>query len=155
MVECTVSLFTCCCCCMNLRSYVCFISIRYSAFADLFCDAIKSGLPALQTQHPGLYFHKSAEYLGKRKEAYQQCCAQSSGQILDGNQLSNIFWSDFFGVRGTKLSEPMNEQQMIIMVQETEKNFNHSVSWASTIFFFCLNEFTELSNLGGYNYVVE
>lgn len=102
---------------------------RYSAFADLFCDAIKSGLPALQTQHPGLYFHKSAEYLSKRKEAYQQCCAQSSGQMLDGNQMSNIFWSDFFGVRGTKLSEPMNEQQMIIMVQETEKSFNHSVSW--------------------------
>lgn len=101
---------------------------RYSAFADLFCDAIKGGLPALQTQHPGLYFHKSAEYLVKRKEAYQQCYAQSPGQILDGNQLSNIFWSDFFGVRGTKLSEPMNEQQMIIMVQETEKSFNHSVS---------------------------
>lgn len=103
-------------------------TFRYSAFADLFCDAIKSGLPALQTQHPGLYFHKSAEYLVKRKEAYQQCCAQSPSQMLDGNQLSNIFWSDFFGVRGTKLSEPMNEQQMIIMVQETEKSFNHSVS---------------------------
>ncbi|KAG4077438.1 hypothetical protein HA402_002865 [Bradysia odoriphaga] len=104
------------------------LSAQYSAFADLFCDAIKIGLPALQTQHPGLYFHKSAEYLGKRKEAFQQCCAQSHGQVLDGNQLSNIFWSDFFGVRGTKLSEPMNEQQMIIMVQETEKSFNHSAA---------------------------
>lgn len=99
---------------------------RYSAFADLFCDAIKSGLPALQTQHPGLYFQKSAEYLVKRKEAYQQCSTQLN-EISDGNQLSNIFCSDFFGVRVTKLSEPMNEQQMIIMVQESEKSFNHSV----------------------------
>jgi hypothetical protein len=35
--------------------------------------------------------------------------------------------SDFFGIRGSKTSEPISEQQIISLVQENEKNFNHSV----------------------------
>lgn len=46
---------------------------RHCVFAELFCEAIKNGLPALQTQHPGIYFHKAAEYIQRRKEAFLQC----------------------------------------------------------------------------------
>lgn len=41
--------------------------------------------------------------------------------------LSGILYSDFFGVRGSKASEPALEQQIISLVQDNEKNFNHSV----------------------------
>lgn len=111
-----------------------FLSNRYSAFAELFCDAIKNGLPALQTQHPGIYYHKSAEYIGKRKQAFLECCALSSSPIEpNAPAYTNIFYSDFFGVRGTKLSEPVSETQIIAVVQQKEKTFNHSVS--CTFFF--------------------
>lgn len=45
---------------------------RENVFAELFCEAIKNGLPALQTQHPGMYYNKAAEYMQKRKEAFKQ-----------------------------------------------------------------------------------
>nr|XP_029713935.1 trafficking protein particle complex subunit 11-like isoform X1 [Aedes albopictus] len=51
------------------------LSVQYSAFGELFCEAVKNGLAPLQTQHPGIYFHKAAEYIGKRKEAFMQCTA--------------------------------------------------------------------------------
>ena len=56
----------------NLLAFLTFY-FRHSVFAELFCEAIKNGLPALQTQHPGIYFHKAAEYIQKRKEAFMQC----------------------------------------------------------------------------------
>lgn len=50
----------------------------------------------------------------------------------------------------------MNEQQMIIMVQETEKSFNHSVrsdlKFDSSV---CVWPLTDLFNLGCDNYIAE
>lgn len=117
-----------------------FYPFRYNAFADLFCDAIKLGLPALQTQHPGIYYHKSAEYMSKRKDTFQQLCQVSSPLIdflplPDQNVMnySNILYSDFFGVRGNRTTEPVNEQQVIAIVQECEKFFNHSAAYISLL----------------------
>jgi trafficking protein particle complex subunit 11 len=59
-----------------LFEHYAWLSTQYYGFAELFCDAIKNGLPALQTQHPGIYFHKAAEYVGRRKEAFLQCCGE-------------------------------------------------------------------------------
>lgn len=127
---------------------------RYSAFAELFCDAIKNGLPALQTQHPGIYYHKAAEYIGKRKEAFLECCALTSSSLpsspIETNSpaYTNIFYSDFFGVRGTKLSEPISDTQIIAVVQQKEKTFNHSVSFkffsCSIIQFYLILNFTHI-----------
>ena len=37
-------------------------------------------------------------------------------------------FSDFFGVRGgSKNTEPVSEQQIMALVQDLEKQFNHSV----------------------------
>lgn len=58
-----------------LFEHYAWLSVQYSAFGELFCDAVKNGLAPLQTQHPGIYFHKAAEYIGKRKEAFLQCAA--------------------------------------------------------------------------------
>lgn len=103
------------------------MSVQYSAFAELFCEAIKSGLPAIQTQHPGIYYNKAAEYIGKRKEAFLQCYALSEHPVTPTTSSPiSILYSEFFGVRGTKTGEPITEQQLISLIQENEKNFNHS-----------------------------
>ncbi|XP_062553378.1 trafficking protein particle complex subunit 11 isoform X2 [Armigeres subalbatus] len=115
------------------------LSVQYSAFGELFCDAVKNGLAPLQTQHPGIYFHKAAEYIGKRKEAFLQCTALApaigcEGQSVgtDGKQsstsLNSALYSDYFGIRGTKTGEPVSEQQIICLVQEMEKSYNHSAA---------------------------
>lgn len=109
-------------------------NFRYGAFAELFCEAIKFGLPALQTQHPGIYYHKAAEYMSKRKEAFQQCCSASSPLIdflplteQNMENYSNILYSDYYGVRtGNRSTETVNDQQTIAIVQECEKTVNHS-----------------------------
>lgn len=114
---------------------ICAHCFRFSAFADLFCDAIKSGLPALQTQHPGIYYHKAAEYVSKRKEAVHQCCSASSPLVeflpMPEQNLENyarILYSDFCGVRGVGSgnAENFSDQQMIAIVQQCEKSVNHS-----------------------------
>ncbi|EAA11770.4 AGAP006517-PA [Anopheles gambiae str. PEST] len=112
-----------------LFEHYAWLSVQYSAFAELFCDAVKNGLAPLQTQHPGIYFHKAAEYIGLRKEAFLQCTAL--GTAGTGEQFGTIsnsaLYSDFFGIRGSvKTGEPVSEQQIICLVQENEKSYNHS-----------------------------
>uniref|UniRef100_A0A182PS03 Trafficking protein particle complex subunit 11 n=1 Tax=Anopheles epiroticus TaxID=199890 RepID=A0A182PS03_9DIPT len=111
-----------------LFEHYAWLSVQYSAFAELFCDAVKNGLAPLQTQHPGIYFHKAAEYIGMRKEAFLQCTALDTAGSADLGTLSNsALYSDFFGIRGSvKTGEPVSEQQIICLVQENEKSYNHS-----------------------------
>lgn len=106
---------------------------RYSSFAELFCDAIKCGLPAIQTQHPGIYYHKAAEYTGQRKESFLRSCElmppspQSPTKEDADAQLKRILYSEFFGVRGAvKTVDPTAEQQIFAAVKEIERGVNHS-----------------------------
>lgn len=47
---------------------------------------------------------------------------------------SNILYSDYFGVRGgNKTSEPITDQQIIAIVQECEKNINHSTAFITLL----------------------
>lgn len=110
------------------------LSVQYSSFAELFCEAIKVGLKAIQTQHPGIYYEKAAEYIGQRKEAFQDCLS------LDGDQpktptsgqvpptASNVLYSEFYGVRGSRTGEPMSEQQLIRCIHDMERTYNHSAA---------------------------
>ncbi|XP_050073443.1 trafficking protein particle complex subunit 11 [Anopheles maculipalpis] len=111
-----------------LFEHYAWLSVQYSAFAELFCDAVKNGLAPLQTQHPGIYFHKAAEYIGMRKEAFLQCTAlDTTGPAELGSISNSALYSDFFGIRGSvKTGEPVSEQQIICLVQENEKAYNHS-----------------------------
>ncbi|XP_058829687.1 trafficking protein particle complex subunit 11 isoform X2 [Topomyia yanbarensis] len=119
-----------------LFEHYAWLSVQYSAFGELFCDAVKNGLAPLQTQHPGIYFHKAAEYIGKRKETFLQCSALApasegssgvAGQHSSAN-FNSALYSDFFGIRGTKTGEPVSEQQIICLVQELEKSYSHSAT---------------------------
>lgn len=120
------------------------LSFQYSAFAELFCDAIKLGLPALQTQNPGIYYYKAAEYMGQRKQCFYECLAATAASAAstapttaaagapnaaaDANaSYANQFYSEFFGVRTTKIGDAATEQQQFALVQANEMNFNHSV----------------------------
>ena len=45
-----------------------------STFASIFADAIKHGLPAIQTQHPGLYYQQAANYAVQRRKLAEELC---------------------------------------------------------------------------------
>lgn len=47
---------------------------QYSIFAELFDDAIRLGLPAVQTQHPGYYFQIASHHAELRQSACQELC---------------------------------------------------------------------------------
>ncbi|CAB0043416.1 unnamed protein product [Trichogramma brassicae] len=54
------------------------LSSQYSTFAELFDEAIRQGLPAVQTQHPGYYFQLAATHATQRHSAYKELCDASS-----------------------------------------------------------------------------
>ncbi len=45
------------------------MSRQYSAFGEVFEEAVRLGLPAIQTQHPGIYFERAAHHARLRKES--------------------------------------------------------------------------------------
>ncbi|XP_014094230.3 trafficking protein particle complex subunit 11 isoform X1 [Bactrocera oleae] len=108
------------------------LSTQHSVFAELFCEAIKNGLPALQTQNPGIYYNKAAEYTKKRKEAF----LESNAMLLSPTDLnaptgiqnnnSLALYTEFFGIRAVKTGDPISEQQTNLLIRENEKSFNHS-----------------------------
>lgn len=78
--------------------------------------------------------------MAKRKDNFQQICQVSSPLIdfiplSDQNALnySNILYSDYFGVRGGNRSDLVNEQQIIAIVQQCEKYFNHSTAYITLL----------------------
>ncbi|TRY69565.1 hypothetical protein TCAL_07632 [Tigriopus californicus] len=44
-------------------------------FADVFKEAIMNGLPAIQTQHPGLYYQQAAQFAIGRREVAEELCS--------------------------------------------------------------------------------
>lgn len=98
-------------------------------FAELFCEAIKNGLPALQTQHPGIYYHKAAEYVMKRRDSAQQAY-ENLLNAAEGAAASNptplSLYTEFFGIRAVKTGDPVAEQQANVQLCEQERGFNHS-----------------------------
>ncbi|XP_052847820.1 trafficking protein particle complex subunit 11 [Drosophila gunungcola] len=105
------------------------LSTQHSVFAELFCEAIKNGLPALQTQHPGIYYHKAAEYVMKRRDSAQEAYAamQSSAEgtpVTNQNPLS--LYTEFFGIRAVKTGDLVAEQQANLQLCDQERGFNHS-----------------------------
>uniref|UniRef100_A0A1A9X0V6 Trafficking protein particle complex subunit 11 n=1 Tax=Glossina brevipalpis TaxID=37001 RepID=A0A1A9X0V6_9MUSC len=105
------------------------LSTQENVFAELFCEAIKNGLPALQTQHPGIYYNKAAEYMQKRKEAFKQSNSTPSipTESKQNNNITSLF-TEYFGIRAVKAGEPQTEQQVNCIIRENEENFNHSAA---------------------------
>ena len=51
---------------------------RFSAFGDLFSEAVKLGLKDLQTQNPGIYYYQAALYAIERKRLSNKLCLDAS-----------------------------------------------------------------------------
>ncbi|XP_052268585.1 trafficking protein particle complex subunit 11-like isoform X2 [Dreissena polymorpha] len=74
------------------------MSKQFQVFGDLFDEAIKLGLTAIQTQHPGFYYQHSADYAIARKQLCRGSCKPlpvGASQAI----VENIGSLDFYGQR--------------------------------------------------------
>lgn len=110
------------------------MSSQYSTFAELFDDAIRQGLPAVQTQHPGYYFQLAAKYASERQAASKEICS-SVESYPEPDPLADEEKLEFYGQRpwrpGKLSAEPadqMGESAAIQALQFREKTtVNHSM----------------------------
>ncbi|CAN7985414.1 unnamed protein product [Ixodes hexagonus] len=110
------------------------LSKQFSQFGDLFEDAVRLGLTAIQTQHPGFYYQQAANHALARKEQALKLC-QNVTACPDENILKGADSMEFYGqrpwqaralVKGETVS-PQQEELGIQALQYMEKTtVNHS-----------------------------
>lgn len=107
------------------------IARQYSAFGELFDEAIRAGLPAIQSQHPGFYYQHAAQFTVKRRQAMRSVCIESSEYPPPPDPLEGIV--EFYGQRPWRpgrLSadphDPQREQAAVLALQHNERAFSHS-----------------------------
>lgn len=71
---------------------------RFSIFGDLFDEAIKLGLTAIQTQHPGFYYQQAANHAIARKQLCRGLCHVS------GLNTAHLSWGFGYRKGGTPFS---------------------------------------------------
>ncbi len=78
-----------------MHSFACsFCLCRFQSFGDLFDEAIKLGLTAIQTQNPGFYYQQAAYYAQERKQQAGQLCSHEV--LLPTMQcIINVIWVYF------------------------------------------------------------
>ncbi|XP_011496669.1 PREDICTED: trafficking protein particle complex subunit 11 [Ceratosolen solmsi marchali] len=110
------------------------ICTQYSIFAELFNEAIRQGLPAVQTQHPGYYFQMAANHALQRHNACKELC-NNVDVYPDPDPLAGEEKLEFYGQRpwrpGKLNAEPADltrEAAAIQALQYKEKTtVNHSM----------------------------
>uniref|UniRef100_A0A8C4DIZ2 Trafficking protein particle complex subunit 11 n=1 Tax=Dicentrarchus labrax TaxID=13489 RepID=A0A8C4DIZ2_DICLA len=109
------------------------MSKQFQSFGELFDEAIKLGLTAIQTQNPGFYYQQAACYSQDRKQQAQQLCQAGatypSPEPLD-TQSGGL---DFYGQRpwrqGHQSIDPPDaekEKTGILALQIKERDVPHS-----------------------------
>ncbi|XP_020863258.1 trafficking protein particle complex subunit 11 isoform X3 [Phascolarctos cinereus] len=93
------------------------MSKQFQAFGDLFDEAIKLGLTAIQTQNPGFYYQQAAYYSQERKQLSKALCShESSVSYPSPDPLETQTGTlDFYGQRPWR--------QGILMVQMGEEYY--------------------------------
>ncbi|XP_015120848.1 trafficking protein particle complex subunit 11 [Diachasma alloeum] len=109
-----------------------FMANQYSTFAELFDDAIRQGLPAVQTQHPGYYYQTAATHAGARQTACNQLCANALQ--VDPDLLDDEMKMEFYGQRSwrpgklsAECADAMKEALGVQVLKWREKNVDHSM----------------------------
>ncbi|XP_021915999.1 trafficking protein particle complex subunit 11 isoform X2 [Zootermopsis nevadensis] len=110
------------------------MSKQFCVFGDIFDEAIRQGLPALQTQHPGFYYQQAAQHAADRKEACLELC-KAVNVYPEPDPLIGMEHLEFYGQRAWrpgKLSaeppDPDKEKLGIVALQYQEKHLvNHSM----------------------------
>ncbi len=112
------------------------LSKQFEVMGEIFEDAIKKGyLNAVQTQHPGFYFHSASNQCLQRRAYFRQYSNQnmSSKQLNEDHDALNKLMNslDFYGQRpwrqGSDISDQVKEREGILLLQEIEAKENFSV----------------------------
>ncbi|XP_045777774.1 trafficking protein particle complex subunit 11 [Maniola jurtina] len=114
-----------------LFEHYAWIARQYSAFGELFDEAISLGLPAIQSQHPGFYYQQAAQFTAKRRQAMRSVCCEALQYPPPPDPMEGIV--EFYGQRPWRpgrLSadphDPQKEQAAVLALQYNERVFNHS-----------------------------
>ncbi|XP_041984490.1 trafficking protein particle complex subunit 11 [Aricia agestis] len=114
-----------------LFEHYAWIARQYSAFGELFDEAIRAGLPAIQSQHPGFYFQYAAQFTVKRRQAARSVCCDVLQYPPPPDPMEGIV--EYYGQRPWRpgrLSadphDPQKEQVAVLALQYNERIFNHS-----------------------------
>lgn len=111
------------------------MSKQFQSFGDLFDEAIKLGLTAIQTQNPGFYFQQAAYYAQERKQQAGQLCSHEPNMAYPSpDPLQTTTGSlDFYGQRPWRqghqsIDPPDSEKEKlgILALQTKEKDVPHS-----------------------------
>ncbi|CAD5123244.1 DgyrCDS11600 [Dimorphilus gyrociliatus] len=108
------------------------MSRQFQIFGDLFDDATKNGLAAIQTQHPGFYYQQAANHaITRKKRALERGKAQIDKPNM--NLLDKLKSLDYYGQRpwrqGHQSIEPPDatkEREGMASLLEVEKSEDHS-----------------------------
>ncbi|XP_042226153.1 trafficking protein particle complex subunit 11-like [Homarus americanus] len=108
------------------------LSKQYQIFGDVFEEAVRIGLPAVQTQHPGFYYQQAAQYAVLRRKTALQVCKEVSAPVSD--LLEGWSKLEFYGQRpwrpGKHSLEPPEQQREAEGIKEIQyhevKEVNHS-----------------------------
>ena len=73
-------------------------SEQCKTFAQIFSEAINLGLPAIQTQHPGLYYQQAARYAIRRRQLSEELCFEADVYPVP-DPLANAENLEFYGQR--------------------------------------------------------
>uniref|UniRef100_A0A8C9TQZ2 Trafficking protein particle complex subunit 11 n=1 Tax=Scleropages formosus TaxID=113540 RepID=A0A8C9TQZ2_SCLFO len=112
------------------------MSKQFQYFGDLFDEAIKLGLTAIQTQNPGFYYQQAAHYAQERKRLAFQLCGGPEANL--GYPAPDPLETptgilDFYGQRAWRQGhqsidppDPEKEKGGILALQGREKEVPHS-----------------------------
>ncbi|XP_070572055.1 trafficking protein particle complex subunit 11-like isoform X1 [Ptychodera flava] len=105
---------------------------QFQIFGDLFDEAIRAGLNAIQTQHPGFYYQQSANHAINRKQLCKGLC-HSATSMPDPNPLEDADKLEYFGQRPWRQGhqsidppDPGKEKEGIQALQYQEVKVDHS-----------------------------
>ncbi|KAG7196538.1 hypothetical protein KM043_018560 [Ampulex compressa] len=109
---------------------------QFSTFAELFDDAIRQGLPAVQTQHPGYYFQLAAHHAGLRQSACKELC-KNANNYPEPDVLAGEEKLEFYGQRpwrpGKLSAEPADTAKEVMAIQALQYREKHTVNHSMII----------------------
>ncbi|XP_004073643.1 trafficking protein particle complex subunit 11 [Oryzias latipes] len=109
------------------------MSKQFQSFGELFDEAIKLGLTAIQTQNPGFYYQQAACYTQDRKQLAHQLCQAGASYPSPDPLDTQSGGLDFYGQRpwrqGHQSIDPQDaekEKVGILALQIKERDVPHS-----------------------------
>jgi hypothetical protein len=108
------------------------MSRQFSAFGDIFSEAVKRGLKAIQTQNPGIYYHQAAMSAIARKKLSHNLCHEAS--ITPPSELATPPETTYYGQRpwrvGLTDDLPSSKEKRLAYIRTLQaQEFKTEHSW--------------------------